>query len=135
VLLDKAAGTGSVDLIITMDSIDFGNEAMNSKARGEGMFDTVQFPLAYYKGKLDGFVDGAPTQVVGQLNLHGVTRPVDLKILSFKCAQHPLYRRDWCGADALATFQRDDFGIDAGKAYGFKMDVTLRIQVEAVLAE
>ena len=36
------------------------------------------------------------------------------------------------GADALATLNRADFGIDAGKAYGFNMSVTLRIQVEAV---
>jgi polyisoprenoid-binding protein YceI len=84
---------------------------------------------------LVNFVNGAPTQVQGQLTLHGVTRPVPLQILSFKCTQHPMLRRDWCGADALATLQRDDFGIDSGKAFGFKMAVTLRIQVEAVLAD
>jgi len=44
-----------------------------------------------------------------------------------------MYKREWCGADALATFKRDDFGLDAGKTYGFNMDVTLRIQVEAVI--
>jgi polyisoprenoid-binding protein YceI len=37
-----------------------------------------------------------------------------------------------CGADALATLQRDEFGIDAGKAWGFNMAVTLRIQVEGL---
>lgn len=132
VTLDKAAGSGEVDITIDMDSIDFGLDVMNAKARSDGMFDTTQFPLATYKGQLAGFVNGAPTQVVGRLTMHGITRPVELKILSFKCTQHPLYRRDWCGADAQATFQRDDFGVDAGKAYGFKMDVTLRIQVEAV---
>ena len=39
------------------------------------------------------------------------------------------------GADALATFRRDAFGMDSGKSYGFNMDVTLRIQVEAIAAE
>lgn len=39
------------------------------------------------------------------------------------------------GADAVGTFKRDEFGLDAGKDYGFKMDVALRIQVEAVAAE
>ena len=120
------------DIVVDMDSIDFGLDAMNAKARGDGMFDTTQFPLATYKGQLAGFVNGAPTQVVGRLTMHGVTRPLTLQIQSFKCRPHPMYRRDWCGADALATFQRDDFGVDTGKEYGFKMDVTLRIQVEAV---
>ena len=32
----------------------------------------------------------------------------------------------------IDPFKRDTFGMDTGKAYGFKMDVTLRIQVEAV---
>lgn len=132
VTLDKTAGSGEVDITIDMDSIDFGLDAMNAKARGDGMFDTTQFPLATYKGQLAGFVNGAPTQVVGRLTMHGVTRPLTLQIQSFKCRPHPMYRRDWCGADALATFQRDDFGVDTGKEYGFKMDVTLRIQVEAV---
>ncbi len=49
--------------------------------------------------------------------------------------QHPVFKREVCGADALATFRRDTFGIDAGKDYGFGMDVTLRIQVEAIAAK
>jgi polyisoprenoid-binding protein YceI len=43
-----------------------------------------------------------------------------------------MLKRDFCGADAVATLNRDDFGISAGKDWGFRMDVTLRIQVEAV---
>jgi polyisoprenoid-binding protein YceI len=46
-----------------------------------------------------------------------------------------MLKRDWCGADALTTINRDDFGISAGKDWGFDMAVTLRIQVEAVAAE
>jgi len=37
-----------------------------------------------------------------------------------------------CGADASGNFNRDDFGLSAGKDYGFKMNVDLRIQVEAI---
>lgn len=136
VTLDKAAGQGEVDLTIEMDSIDFGLDVMNRTAReGDGLFDTRQFPLAYYKGRLEGFVDGRPTRVAGHLTLRGITRPVDLQILSFKCMPHPLFRRDWCGADAATTIARDQWGVDAGKAYGFKMDTVLRIQVEAVQTE
>ena len=73
--------------------------------------------------------------VVGELTLHGVTRPVVLKINTLKCIPHPVFKRELCGADALGTFSRDDFGLDAGKDYGFNMDVTLRIQVEALQVE
>lgn len=132
VTLDKAAGSGTVEVVVDMKSADFGQDQLNEKAQGEELFDTAKYPRAIYKGQLDGFVDGKPTRVVGTLTLHGVTRPLELKIDSFKCMPHPLLKRELCGADALATFQRDAFGMDAGKTYGFDMTVTLRIQVEAI---
>ena len=135
VVLDKAAGTGTVDILVDTTSIDYGLGMMNDKAKSDELFDVAKYPQATYKGKLDGFSNGAPTKVVGNLTLHGVTKPVDLKILSFKCMQHPMYKREICGADALATIKRDDFGISAGKDWGFGMDVTLRIQVEALATQ
>ena len=131
-VVDKAAGTGSVDVSIDMDSVDFGLDAMNEEARSAAFFDTGKYPEATYKGRLQDFVDGAPTRVVGELTLHGVTRPVELKIDRFKCMPHPLYKRELCGANATAMFKRDEFGLVAGKDYGFDMDVNLRIQMEAV---
>jgi polyisoprenoid-binding protein YceI len=134
VILDKAAGKGTLDVVVDANSIDFGLDIMNDKARGPELFDTAKYPQATFKGKLDAFVNGAPTQAVGELTLHGVTKPLVLKINAFKCIPHPMVKLDLCGADAQATFNRDDFGIDAGKPYGFRMDVTLRIQVEALQA-
>lgn len=135
VWLDKAAGTGSVDLTIDIDSIDFGLPQMNAAAKGQDMFDVERFPHARFRGQLEEFSNGAPGRVAGELTLHGVTRPLTLEIRQFKCVPHPLFKRELCGADAHATFQRDAFGIDSGKSYGFKMDVNLRIQVEALAAE
>jgi polyisoprenoid-binding protein YceI len=130
--LDKAAGTGDVDVVIDLSSIDFGLDALNTWAKGKDFFDVANHPTATYKGKLVDFVDGAPTRVVGTLTLHGVSRPVDLKIGLFKCIPHPIFKRELCGADASGTFDRSQFGLSAGKDYGFKMDVPLRIQVEAL---
>ncbi|KRE99989.1 polyisoprenoid-binding protein [Frateuria sp. Soil773] len=132
VTLDKAAGTGTVDVTVDMRSGDFGQDALNKGAQGTELFESDKYPTAHYVGKLAAFADGAPGEVVGKLTLHGVTRPLTLKIDSFKCMPHPMLKREVCGADALATFRRDDFGMAAGKDYGFRMDVTLRIQVEAI---
>lgn len=131
-VVDRKAGTGSVEVGIDMDSVDFGLEALNAHARTPELFDVAKYPKAIYKGRLEGFVDGAPTRVAGELTLHGITRPVVLKIERFKCIPHPLYKRELCGANATATFKRDEFGLAAGKDYGFSMDVELRIQVEAI---
>ncbi len=131
-VVDKAAGTGSVDVSIDMDSVDFGLDAMNEEARSAAFFDTGKYPKATYKGRLEDFVDGAPTRVVGELTLHGITKPVELKVDRFKCIRHPMYKRELCGANATAVFKRDEFGLTAGKDYGFSMDVNLRIQMEAI---
>ena len=40
-----------------------------------------------------------------------------------------------CGADIYATIDREQFGMAAGKEYGFSMAVDLRIQVEAIAAK
>jgi len=131
-VVDKAAGTGSVDVRIDMDSVDFGLDTMNEHAKTAEFFDVAEYPKATYKGRLESFVDGAPTRVAGELTLHGITRPVELKIDLFKCIPHPMYKRELCGANATAVFKRDEFGLVAGKDYGFNMDVNLRIQMEAI---
>jgi polyisoprenoid-binding protein YceI len=136
IVLDKAAKSGMVEVTVDTASVDYGLDRMNEKAKGDELFDVAKYPTATYKGKLAGFQNGAPTEVVGEFTLHGVTQPLTLKIASFKCMPHPIKKdKEVCGADALATFNRADFGMDAGKKYGFKMDVNLRIQVEAVQAE
>lgn len=132
IVMDKAAGTGTVDMDIDMTSGVMPNDALTAELVGDKFFQANKYPTAHYHGTLGGFVNGAPTTVTGQLSLHGVTKPVDLKILSFKCMPHPFYKVEVCGADATGTFNRDDFGIDYGKAYGFNMGVTLHIQVEAL---
>ncbi|MDR2215080.1 MAG: YceI family protein [Nevskiaceae bacterium] len=135
VTMDAKAGTGTVDVTMDMASIDFGLDAMNEHARSADIFDVAKFPTATFSGKLAGFKDGAPTEVQGNLTLHGVTKPVTLKLNSFLCKKNPLNQKEVCGADALAQINRADFGVDYGKDIGFKMDVTLRISIEAPRAD
>jgi polyisoprenoid-binding protein YceI len=132
VVLDKDAKRGDVNISVDLNSVDFGHAKLNQFMVGPEFFDTAKFPVGTYKGTLAGFVDGAPTRVDGTLTLHGVTKPLSLKINSFKCMPHPMLKHEVCGADAYATFNRDEFGLDAGKSYGFSMEVVLRIQVEAI---
>lgn len=135
VVYDKEAKSGSVDVTIDAASIDFGHDKLNEHAKGADIFDVAKFPTAVYKGKLAKFKKDEPTSIEGELTLHGVTKPVNLTINSFKCMPHPMLKREVCGADASATINRADFGVDYGQKYGFKMDVLLRIQVEAVKAD
>jgi polyisoprenoid-binding protein YceI len=131
VILDAAAQTGTVNIVVDASSIDFGLDKLNEHVKSAAMLDATKYPTATYIGKLTKFVEGAPTQVDGELTLHGITKPLTLTIRSFKCAINPIHKTETCGADAAGMFNRDDYGIDFGKAMGFKMPVALAIQVEA----
>jgi len=134
IVLDRDKGAGTVDITVDAASIDFGMPKLNEHAKSGEMFDVAQFPTATYKGKLAGFKNGAPTEVDGEFTLHGVTKPLKLVINTFKCMTYPQDKKEHCGADASATFNRADYGITFGDKYGFKMEVQLAIQVEAVRA-
>lgn len=139
ITLDSTARTGTLDVVVDMASVDIGNEDLNGIAVNSSappIFEAQKYPMAYYKGTLGDFVDGSPTTASGLLTLHGVTKPLTLAINSFKCIDDkPAPKQQVCGADAFCVLNRADFGITVGQKYGFKMEVTLRIQVEAIRAE
>ena len=132
VVLDRAAKTGSVNIDIDAGSIDFGLDAMNAHAVKEDIFDVAKYPKITYKSKAVTFKGEDPMSIEGDLTLHGVTKPLTLKIDSFKCMPHPMLKREVCGVDAVGEFNRDEFGLDYGKQYGFKMATKLLITAEAV---
>ncbi len=131
IVLDREAGTGTVDITIDAASIDFGHAKLNEHVKSPEMLDVQKYPTAVYKGTLTSFKNGSPTEVRGELTLHGVTKPLNLKINSFVCKVTPLSPKERCGADASATLNRADFGVNYGDKYGFNMAVKLAIQVEA----
>jgi polyisoprenoid-binding protein YceI len=135
IVLDREAKTGTVEVVIDTSSVDTGLDDLNDHLKKADFFEVEKYPTATYRGKFSAFEDGKPTEVQGELTLHGVTKPVKLEIKSFKCMPHPMSKTEFCGADAVATFNRDEFGITWGKSFGFDMWVRLQIQVEAHLAK
>jgi polyisoprenoid-binding protein YceI len=130
IVLDRAANTGLVDIAIDPASIQFGMPKLDEHVKGPDMLDVAKYPTASYKGPIR-FNGDLPAEVDGELTLHGVTRPVKLTINSFKCIQHPMLKREVCGADATGTFKRSDFGVSYGTPR-FSPEVKLAIQVEAL---
>jgi polyisoprenoid-binding protein YceI len=132
VIMDKEAMTGSVDIQIDMTSIDFGFDDMNEHAMAddEGMLNVARFPAATYSSQLTHWEDGLPTAVDGELTLHGVSLPVDLQINQLRCSP-ARSGGEVCGADAVGSFDRADFGVNYAAGFGFLMYVNLRIQIEA----
>jgi polyisoprenoid-binding protein YceI len=130
VVYDKEAKSGSIEVKVDMNTIDFGMQKLNDHAKSAEIFDVAKYPLATYSGKFTKFNGDAPTEAQGTLTMHGVTKPVTLTINVFKCMQNPMNKKQVCGADVSATFNRADFGVNYGEKLGFKQEVKLQIQVE-----
>lgn len=132
IVLDQQAHTGTVNISVDAASIAFGNPKLDEHVRSAEMFDVGKYPTMTYKGKIDKFNGDAPAEVHGELTLHGVTKPLTLTFKQFKCMQNPVSKKEVCGADVAGSLDRSAFGIDYGAKYGFKQDVKLLIQVEAI---
>jgi polyisoprenoid-binding protein YceI len=130
VVYDKAAKSGSIDITVNVSSIDFGMAKMDEHAKSPEIFDAAKYPTASYSGKFSKFNGATPTEAQGTLTMHGVSKPVTLVINSFMCKPNPMTKKEVCGADASASLNRGEFGVNYGDKYGFNMAVKLQIQVE-----
>ncbi|WP_246217448.1 YceI family protein [Paraburkholderia panacisoli] len=131
-LLDRARQSGALDVTIDMSSVDTGNHQLDDILRSKTVFDVDSYPVATYKSTEVVFKGDVPVAVLGNLTLHGVTMPVELKIQSFKCIESPLLKKEVCGTESTAVFDRSDFGLAIAKDHGFNMNTTLHIQAEGI---
>ena len=131
IVLDTAAKTGSADILIDTRSVSTGSAQFNEHIQGADFLDTATYPTATFKSHHIKFKGDVPDEVDGELTLKGITKPVVLKITSFKCMMHPMAKREACGADAVTHLKRTDFNM--GKyAPLVGDDVTVTVTVEAL---
>ena len=131
ITLDRAAKTGSVEVLIDTKSVDTGSNLFNGHIQGEDFLATAKFPVATYNSTKFNFKGDKLATVEGNLTLKGVTKPVTLTVTSFNCAPHPMLKKDACGANATAQIKRSEF--NAGKyAPAVSDEVTLTFAIESV---
>ena len=133
VVLDRQAKTGTLEVTVETASVDVGHTAMNGVLKSARILDTEKYPTAVYRGSSMRFDGERPVEVIGELTLNGVTKPLNLQIETFKCMESKLYKREVCGVNAFANFNRADYGITVNLDLGFKPEIKLAIQAEALI--
>jgi len=112
VTLDKAAASGGGRCRDRLGSIDFGQKQLERWAVA-AVLRCEEAPEGALPGRLDGFVNGSPTQVVGELTMRGVTRPLTLKLASFSACRIRSSSAS-CAERCARQFKRDEFGTLCG---------------------
>lgn len=134
IVLDREAGTGTIDIVIDASTVSTGNRALDAMLRDEDFFNVARFPAMTFRAGAIVFEGGVPRRAVGDFTLLGVTRPVEVSVVRFGCTRLPFLVRLTCGADVVASLRRSDFGMTAYAAF-VGDEVRLEIQIEAVRQE
>jgi len=131
VTIDRAAKTGSVDVTIDAKSVNTGSTQFNEHIQSKDFLDTATFPTITFKSTSVKFNGDAVASVDGALTIKGVTKPVTLNVVSFKCMPHPMLKKEACGATATTVIKRSEF--NAGMYAPLVSDeVTLTLPIEAI---
>lgn len=138
IMLDKAAKTASVDLTIEAASITTGDNDKGSRPRSRDehlrsadFFNVAEFPRITYKSTNVTFSGDNPSKIEGSLTMLGVTKPLTLDVVRFKCNPPAGAGKERCGGNATGAFKRSDFGMKFGSP-GIQDEIKLDIMVEAL---
>jgi len=108
--LDSVGKTGRVEIEVDTRTVNFGLPSMDKALQNEAWLSTEKYPTATYKGTIS-YKGDKPAEVNGDFTLRGITIPLKLEIRSFNCEMNPMFKREQCGADARAQFDRREFGM------------------------
>ena len=129
----------AVEVRIDASSIDTRDPKRDAHLCSADFFDVERFPEVTFRSTSVATLDRDRLQVVGDLTIHGVTRPVTLEVDILGRGKDP-WGGERAGFSAKTTINRSDFGLrwnqtleTGGLLVGEKVEIEL--DVEAVKAE
>lgn len=105
----------SVEATIDATSIDTRDEKRDAHLKDTDFLDVAKYPTITFKSKSVRKLDDSHFEVVGDLTLRGVTRPVVLRAEGSPVPITDPHGTVKLGGVARATIDRQDFGVSFGK--------------------
>jgi polyisoprenoid-binding protein YceI len=102
----------SVAVNIDATSVDSRVEVFNGHLNGENFFDTANNPEITFNSTSITSTGEDTYDVVGDLTIKGVTKPVTLETTINKAANHPMRKVPTVGISGSAKLSRSDWGLD-----------------------
>jgi polyisoprenoid-binding protein YceI len=131
-VLDLAQKKGSVEVTIDANSVRLFDPRLETLVRGDKFFNVEKFPTITFKSNDFKFDGDKVTAANGELTMVGVTKPVVLKVVDFRCGEQPFNKKPMCGGNLTATIKRSDWGMTQNLATLTPGDeVVLRVPFEA----
>ena len=128
VVNDEKPAESKVELTIPTDSIDSNNAGRDKHLKSPDFFNAEEFPEIKFVSKTVS-KDGKNWKVDGELSLHGVTKPVSVKVEQVGTGETRMGKRT--GFDVAFTIKRSDFGMN-GMLDGIGDEVQVMAGIECV---
>ncbi|HEY9044376.1 MAG TPA: YceI family protein [Ohtaekwangia sp.] len=102
-----------IELTADVNTIDTDNDQRDGHLKGADFFDAAQFGTLSFKSTSFKKKAKNTYTLVGNLTLHGVTKPVTLEVTFNGTAVHPYTKKTIAGFKVTGTLKRSDFGVGA----------------------
>ncbi len=100
----------AIDIELTVDSIDTANQKRDEHLEGPDFFNAKQFPTIGFKSTKITKVDDTHYEVDGELTLHGVTKPIQVRVERTGAALN-LMGKKILGIASEFRIKRSDYGM------------------------
>jgi polyisoprenoid-binding protein YceI len=132
---DKDSSKMTLEGSLDMNTLNTNNKDRDAHLKSADFFDVKKFPKAIFKSRTISKEDGDKVTLVGELNMHGVTKEVTIVGELTPPLKDPFgkIRR---GLSGTTKINRKDFGIiwnkildNGGLALGESVDVNIEIEL------
>jgi len=112
-------------------TVDTGIAARDTHIKSDAFFDVAKFPTMTFKST-SVVKAGDHYDVKGNLTMHGVTKPVVLKLEEPSKEQMGMDKKPHRGFTATTVVNRKDFGVSYGPDSVVSDEVKIEIDIDAV---
>ena len=130
ITIDPAAKTGKANIVIDTPSVSSGVPEFDTTLKGSQFFNVATYADAIFVATDFRFEGDKVTQVSGDLTILGKSIPVTLNASNYNCYLNPLFKKQVCGGDFVATVKRSEWNMNFLIPF-VSDDTKLLIQIEA----
>jgi len=106
----KNPAASKVSIEFAVDDMNTSSKQFGTHLRSPDFFDAAKFPTATFVST-SVQASGTSAKIMGNLTVHGVTKPVTLDAKLMGAGANPMSKAQTIGFTATTTIKRSDFGL------------------------
>ena len=121
-----------MELTADVNSVNTDNDRRDEHLKKPDWFDAAKYPTLTFKSKSFQKVEGKKYKVVGDLTMHGVTKPVTLDVTMNGPVTNetPRGKQEKVGFKATGQLKRQDFGVGSSNTAVVSDEIELKVNGE-----